>query len=101
MGFSKNFPKTSDKSVYPKWVEVTLSEDEEKEAEQIARKKSIHLMRECIEDARLIVREKRLMESQKQLVDIATALFDKRASHVVFFKEELAKKKFDNLQRDA
>ncbi len=101
MAFSKNFPKTSDKSVYPKWVEITLTEEEEKEAEVKARKKHVHAMRQSIEDARLIVQDKRLLESQNQLVEIAKALFDKRASHEVFFKEEKAKEKFDNLHQDS
>ena len=31
MPFSKSFPQTTGKSVYPKWVEIALTEQEEKE----------------------------------------------------------------------
>jgi hypothetical protein len=36
------------------------------------------LMRECIDDARAIVQEKRLLENQTVLSAIATALFEAR-----------------------
>ena len=35
-------------------------------------------MMECIEDAKIIVKEKRLMESQSSIVYIAIALFENR-----------------------
>ena len=41
-------------------------------------KKDVVLMFECIEDAKIIVREKRLMESQSAIVNIAIALFNSR-----------------------
>jgi hypothetical protein len=37
------------------------------------------LMRECIDDARVIVQEKRLLENQTVLAEIAVALFNSRA----------------------
>lgn len=37
------------------------------------------LMFQCIEDAKLIVKEKRLMESQSAVVQIAITLFNKRS----------------------
>lgn len=95
MVFSKNFPKTTDKSVYPKWIEVTLSEEEERDAELECREKNIEVFKQCIDDAKEIVQEKKLLESQVPLIETATALFEKRASHEVFFKEKKAKKKFD------
>jgi len=97
MGFSKTFPRSSDKSVYPKWEEVFLTEEEEKQAELECRTKNNDVMQQCINDARSIVQEKKLLESQEILTKIAVHLFDKRASHEIFFKEKKAKEKFDAL----
>jgi len=99
MAFSKTFPKSTDKSVYPKWEEVYLTEEEEKKAEIECREKNILVMRECIDDARAIVQEKRLLENQTVLSNIASNLFEKRASHEVFHKERLAKQKFDKMHK--
>ena len=98
MPFSKTFPKTTDKSVYPKWIEVTLTEEEEKEQEYKARIKNSALMRESIEDAKQIVEEKKLNKYQSDLIEIAIALFEKRASHEIYWKENKAKEKFDKEQ---
>jgi len=38
MGFSKSFPRTTDKSVYPIWEEISLSKEEETEQESLARR---------------------------------------------------------------
>ncbi len=99
MGFSKTFPKSSDKSVYPKWVEVFLTEVEEKEQEAISRNENIKLMKECIEDAKAIIKDKNLKNFQTNMVDIAIALFEKRASHTIYWKENKAKEKFDKMQK--
>jgi hypothetical protein len=96
MAFSKTFPKKSDKSAYPNWIEIYLTEEEERAAEEECRAENNKAMRECIEDARMIVQEKRLLESQGVLTRIAVALFEKRGSHEVFFKEKKAKEKFDS-----
>lgn len=95
MGFSKTFPRTTDKSVYPKWIEIFLDEKEEKEVELEVRQKNIQLMKECMDDAKHIVQEKRLLENQYILTRIAISLFEKRSSHEIFHKESKAKKKFD------
>jgi len=98
MTFSKTFPKSSDKSVYPKWIEVFLTEAEEKEQEALARTENIKIMKECIEDAKEIVKEKNLKDFQTNMISIAIALFEKRASHDVFWKESKAKEKFDKIK---
>jgi hypothetical protein len=36
-------------------------------------------MFECIEDAKIVVKEKRLLESQSSIVSIAIALFNERS----------------------
>lgn len=97
MVFSKNYPKTSDKSVYPKWIEISLTEQEELEAEKECRIENVKIMNECIEDAKIIIKEQKLFENQNHVTRIANALFDKRASHAVFFKENKTKEKFDEL----
>jgi hypothetical protein len=95
MSFSKSFPKTSNKSVYPNWVEVYLTEEEEKEIGERCRQDNIKLMEECIADAKKIIERQYLKRFQVNLVSIAIALFEKRASHEVHLKEAKAKEKFD------
>lgn len=93
MVFSKRFPKTTKKG-FTKWVEVKLTDAEEKIEEQRAREENIKLMQECIEDAKRIVKEKSLRRYQTDLISIAIALFEKRASHTIYWKERKAKEKF-------
>ena len=52
MAFSKAFPKRSDKTFYPRWEDVTLTEEEEKLVEQVAKTENMSLMKDCIEDAK-------------------------------------------------
>ena len=99
MTFSKQFPKSVDRSNYPKWVEIYLSEVEDKECEREAREDNVKLMKECIEDAKLMMKEKQLNDYQSDMIKLAISLFEKRASHVVHFKENKAKEKFDKLHK--
>ncbi len=95
MVFSKSFPHTTDKSVYPKWEEIFLTDVEEKEQEVKARKENISKMLECIDDAKTIIEAKNLKPYQTDMINIALGLFDKRGSHEVYYKENKAKEKFD------
>jgi hypothetical protein len=95
MAFTKSFPRTSEKSVYPKWEEVSLSDGEEKKVEEEAKKENIKLMNECIDKAKDIIKEKGLKEYQSDVINIAIALFEKISSHSVYWKESKAKEKFD------
>lgn len=95
MAYSKNFPKTVEGSNYPRWEEVFLSLDEEKEIEEKVRADNKELMKECIQDAHLLLREKNLDFSHADVIQAAIALFEKRASHVVYAKDRKAKEKFD------
>ncbi len=95
MTFSKSFPKTTDRSTYPVWEEIKLTEVEEKEQELLARKENIKKMHECINDSKSIIKEKQLKPFQTDMVNIAIALFEKRASHEIYYKENKAKEKFD------
>ena len=93
--FSKSFPRTTDKSSYPIWEEIVLSDNEEKEIEEISKKENIELMKKCFDEARKILSEKNLKDYQSDIVSIATALYSKLASHSVYYKEHKAKEKFD------
>ena len=96
MPFSKSFPRTVKGSNYPKWEEVFISEEEAQE-EQKCRIENIRLMKECVEDAKKIFEEKNLKHYQTDLIRMSIALFEKRASHSVYWKERKAKEKFDEL----
>lgn len=99
MAFSKAFPKTTEKSTYPRWEEIFLSETEEREQEELARKENMLKMQECIEDAKRIIETKSLKKYQSDMINIAIALFDKRAGHEIHYKENKAKEKFDSKQK--
>lgn len=93
MAFSKSFPRTKDK--FPVWEEIRLTDQEEREIEEKARQEHLTLMRQCIEDAKKIAQESDLKDFQSDVITIAKSLFDKRASHTVFLKENTCKEKFD------
>jgi hypothetical protein len=95
MTFSKSFPHTTEKSVYPKWEEILLSDDEELTQETLARKDNIKKMQECIDDAKRIIESKNLKPYQTDMINLAISLFEKRGSHEVYYKENKAKEKFD------
>lgn len=97
MPFSKSFPKTSKTSAYPQWEEITLTEEEEKAVEQKSKDENIKLFKECINDAKSILIEKGLNESNSDILNAAIALFEKRASHTIYHKENKAKEKFDEI----
>jgi hypothetical protein len=93
MPFSKRFPRNVGSSVV--WEEVVLTEAEEQEIEKRSTEQNIKLMKKCLDDAQSIVQERGMKDFQTNVVSIAIALFEKRASHTVFWKENLAKEKFD------
>lgn len=95
MSFSKSFPRTSKTSPYPQWEEIFLTEDEERAEEEKCRNENKKLMGKCIDDAKNIINEKEFKDYQTVLIRIAIALFEKRASHSVYWKESKAKDKFD------
>jgi DNA helicase TIP49 (TBP-interacting protein) len=97
MPFSKSFPKQSKTSTYPQWEEVTLTDAEEKLEEDKAKHENIKLMKECVEDTKALMQEKNLKDYQTDLINVAVALFEKRASHSVYWKESKAKEKFDEM----
>jgi len=100
MAFSKSFPKIVKGKNYPIWEEVFLTEEEELVEEKRCRIENIKLMKECIDDAKKILREKNLKPYQSDLINLAIALFEKRASHSIYYKERKAKEKFDILNQN-
>jgi hypothetical protein len=97
MTFSKSYPKTIKGSTYPRWEEVFLTSDEEKLEEVKCREENIKLMDECLNDVKAVIAKQRLKPFQSDLVRMAIALFEKRASHAVYWKESKAKEKFDKM----
>ncbi|MBL7054956.1 hypothetical protein ISS05_04330 [Candidatus Woesearchaeota archaeon] len=95
MPFSKSFPRTVKGSSYPQWEEVFLTEEEGKEEERKCKEENIRVMKDCIDDANQIIKEKNLKDYQTDLVNLAISLFEKRASHSIYWKESKAKEKFD------
>ncbi|MBT3691234.1 hypothetical protein HOG16_03270 [Candidatus Woesearchaeota archaeon] len=95
MAFSKSFPRTTEKSTYPIWEEVYLSDSEEKRADLETKNETISLMKECIDDSKQIILDKELKDYQSDVIAVAISLFEKRASHSVYRKEQKAKEKFD------
>lgn len=95
MVFSKTYPREVDGSHYPAWEEIILSAQEEREAEQVARQENLFLIRQCIADARNVLKDEELMDTQSQVLSIAMSLFRKRSSHAVYYKEEKCKQKFN------
>ena len=95
MPFSKAFPKTTKGSNYPLWEEIYLTEEEERLQEVSCRQENIKIMVQCINDAKNIIQQQNLKRFQSDLIRMAIALFEKRASHEVYWKENKAKIKFD------
>lgn len=94
MAFSKTFPKTVPGSNYPQWEEVFLTEEEEKLVEEDCRKKNLIILDECLQEAKMLAIKNRMNE-EAHVVKLAIALFEKRASHLIFWKEMRAKEKFE------
>lgn len=97
MAFSKRFPRTVKGQSYPEWEEIYLTEEEERQEERKSKQENIKLLSECIEDAKKIIKARNLKPYQTDLINMAISLFEKRASHTVYSKEERAKDKFDKL----
>ena len=94
MAFSKTFPRTVPGSNYPVWEEVKLTDEEEQEVEELCRKENFSLLDDCIMEAKALA-IKNQINTEENITNLAIALFEKKASHVVFWKESKAKEKFD------
>ena len=96
MPFSKTFPRTVPGTNYPVWEEVFLTEQEEKEVEESCKRENFALMNECMQEAKALA-IKHSCNTDENIISMAVALFEKKASHVVFWKESKAKEKFDEM----
>ena len=94
MTFSKTFPKTVPGTNYPIWEEIFLTEEEEKQVEEDCRKSNFQMMDMSLQEAKMLA-IKHGMNEDNNIVQIARSLFEKKASHVIFWKESKAKDKFD------
>ena len=94
MAFSKTFPRTIPGSTYPLWEEVFLTEAEERLVEERCREENLQLLNECMQEAKNMA-IKHGVNSDENVARLAVALFEKRASEVVFWKESKAKEKFE------
>lgn len=94
MPFSKTFPRTIPGSNYPAWEEVYLTEEEEKAVEVECQTENFRLLDDCLREAKALA-IKHGMNTEDIVTRLAIALFEKRASHEVFWKESKAKEKFD------
>lgn len=95
MTHSKSFPGEARGNGLPRWEEVYLSLTEEQAEEDRARKENLSLMKQCLDDAGNVARAKNLQAYQSDIVALALALFGKRASHIVYWKDGRCKEKFD------
>lgn len=95
MSFSKTFPKTVPGSNYPVWQEIFLTEEEEKQVEENCKKENFRLLDFSLQEAKALA-IKHAINTEENVTRIAVALFEKQASHLIFWKESKAKEKFDN-----
>ena len=89
------FYKTIQSNKYAK--EVTLDDEEEIEIENLSKAFNVELLRECLDIANGIVKDENLREEDR--AKIALALFEKQASHVVYWKEKMCKVKLEAKKR--
>lgn len=95
MTYTKRFPLDVEGSPFPKWTEVRLDPEEEAATERKAEREHIELFERCLQEARGIVQRHGLNESSASIVEAAVALFEKRASHTVFYKDSACREKFE------
>ena len=96
MVFRKSFPRRVEGINYPVWEEVVLSSEEEKNVELDNRKENLKIMHTCIKDTELLFDKLGYERKQRDIINVAIALFDKQSSHVAFKKEEYSQDKFNN-----
>ncbi len=92
MAFSKRFPKDVPGSNYPVWREISLTEQEEEEIERQCREHNLSLLDESLSEAKALA-IKHGINTEESVAALAVTLFEKRASHAVFWKELRAKEK--------
>ncbi len=99
MAFSKSFPKSVKGKNFPEWVDVYLSEKEERFIEEEVRQKNIVIMKQCLNDAKSVLSSENMEFEESDIIRVARTMFEKLASHTVYAKERRCKDKFDRDQR--
>ena len=61
------------------------------------REANIKLMQECLKDAKKLISDEEMKDFETNVARIAIALFNQRSSHLVYWKEEKAKQRFDDM----
>ena len=79
------------------WKDISLSIEEEVEVESSEWNLHDTIMRECLTDATKILRSKEVEVTPMTTINLAVALFDKRASHVQYGREAKAREKFETM----
>lgn len=98
MAFTKSFPVQKTEGSYTSWKEISLDHDEEKHAEEKARDDHIRQFQECLDDAKEILLKTGMKQFDPNIIAVANTLFEKRASHTSYYKEDAARKKFNALK---
>lgn len=98
MAFSKTFPKQVPGTNYPQWEEVYLTTEEERLVEDKFRRDNFQILDECLKEAKNLA-IKNAINTEENVTNLAIALFEKRASHLIFWKEDKAKEKFNQSRR--
>ena len=83
MAFSKTFPRTVSGTNYPIWEEIYLTQEEESQIEEQCKRENFQLMDDCIKEAKILSIKNQINEDNV-ISKIAIALFEKKASHIVF-----------------
>ena len=113
MIYIKSWNKKLNGSNYGEWVDVSITREEEVACEVTANMEHNKLMDICIDDARKILLDngtrnapkttktpehygESLASNTPTVMNIAIALFEKRASHTQFYKERKARENFEN-----
>jgi len=90
-----------------RWVDTSLTNSEEVKIEEDAQLEHEQIMENCLKDARRIYYYTKMgvrstLESELSKIDdpalymsIAIALFEKRANHTFFYREQAARNKFE------
>ena len=94
MAFSKSFPRTIPGTNYPIWEEIVLTNEEEKRVEEECHQENIKILDICLRDAKFLA-IKNSINNDENITKLAIALFEKKSSHEIFWKESKAKEKFD------
>ncbi len=97
MPFSKRFPRTVPGTNFPLWEDIFLSEEEEKQVEESCKKENFRLLDRCLNEAKALA-IKQGINTEDNVTRLAIALFEKQASHLVFWKESRAKEKSNELK---